>query len=193
MGCKILATGVSYIIGDGWSSSTMGFCASRTQWVCDVVSIMRRSIKAYQVCVMSPVAINMGVKWILALWKMCDMLGIFSHSFYPGRKSLWLPWPECSSATFLLKEAMIPRVYIWNTTSFVPDCGNVTLQISVYKTCHQVGHVAVLDQTTKQLRERVKPWSSVFVAQMCSCTKVFALAMKGSLNQWVWTSGHTSL
>lgn len=132
MGRKILATGVSYMISCGWSSSTMGFCASWLQWVCDVVSTIRMSIKAYQVCVMSPVAINMGVKWILALWKMCDMLGIFSHSFYLGRKGLWLLWPECSSATFLLKEAMIPRVYIWNSTSFVPDCGNVTLQISVY-------------------------------------------------------------
>ncbi len=30
-------------------------------------SIMRMYIKAYQVCVMSPAAISMGVKWMLAL------------------------------------------------------------------------------------------------------------------------------
>lgn len=42
---------------------------------------MEMSIKAYQVCVMSPAAINVGVKWILALWKMWDMQGIFNQSF----------------------------------------------------------------------------------------------------------------
>lgn len=31
------------------------------------VTIMRTYIKAYQVCAMSPAAINMGVKWMLAL------------------------------------------------------------------------------------------------------------------------------
>lgn len=35
--------------------------------VAGAVTIMRMYIKAYQVCVMSPAAISMGVKWMLAL------------------------------------------------------------------------------------------------------------------------------
>lgn len=73
------------------------------------VSVMRMYIKAYQVCVMSPAAISKGVKWILALWKMWDMQGIFSQKLLTQKTLLIAALTWIQQFSFLLKAALAKR------------------------------------------------------------------------------------